>query len=313
MSKRLLVAAAFLLVIAGAAGCAGEGPGGGSRPLVVATTTIVGDLVRNVAGDQAQVEVLMPPGADPHEYQASARQAGLVHDADLIVTSGLGLEQGLSSLITAARGEGAQVLELGPALDPLSWQAETTGSVPGAGSPQQRGLDPHWWLDPVRARQAVKLIAARLQALSPGGGWQQRATHYAAKLRALDTSVRDLAAKVPQGRRKLVTLHAALGYFAARYGFTVIGVVIPGGSTEAQPSAEHIAGLAARIRDEGVPVIFGETTLPTQMADSLAREAGPGVTVVQLYTGSLGQPGSAAGTYLGMITTDAQRIANALA
>jgi zinc/manganese transport system substrate-binding protein len=303
MGKRLIVIAAALLVMSAAAGCGGQAPGAERGPLVVATTTVVGDLVRNLAGDQARVEVLMPVGADPHEFQASARQAVLVREADLLVTSGLGLEEGLQDLIGAVRDEGVQVLELGPELDPLPWQAEGVGD---------QGVDPHWWLDPVRAAQAARLIAARLEALSAGGGWRQRADQYVAKLQSLDREVRTLVATVPQQQRKLVTLHQAFGYFAARYGFEVVGVVIPGGSTEAQPSAKEIARLAARINDQGVPVVFAETTLPTRLADALAREAGPGVRVVRLYTGSLGEAGSAAGTYLGMIATDAQRIAGAL-
>jgi zinc/manganese transport system substrate-binding protein len=277
MGKRLIVTAAALLLVSAAAGCAGQAPGAERGPLVVATTTVVGDLVRNVAGDQARVEVLMPVGADPHEFQASARQGALVREADLLVTSGLGLEEGLQDLIGAARDEGVPVLELGPELDPLPWRAEGVGD---------QGLDPHWWLDPVRAAQAARLIAARLEVLSPGGGWRQRADGYAAKLQALDREVRTLLATVPQEGRKLVTLHQALGYFAVRYGFTVVGVVIAGGATEAQPSAKEIARLAARIKDQEVPVVFAETTLPTRLADAVAREAGPNIRVVRLYTGS---------------------------
>jgi zinc/manganese transport system substrate-binding protein len=303
MGMRLIVVAIALLVMSAAAGCAGRAPGGERGPLVVATTTVVGDLVRNVAGDQAPVEVLMPIGADPHEFQASARQAALVREADLLVTSGLGLEEGLQDLIGAVRDEGVPVLELGPELDPLSWQAERV---------KDQGLDPHWWLDPLRAARAARLIADRREALSPGGGWRQRADQYVAKLQALDRDVRTLVATVPKAQRKLVTLHQAFGYFAARYRFEVVGVVIAGGSTEAQPSAKEIARLAARINDQGVPVVFAETTLPTRLADSLAREAGPNIRVVRLYTGSLGEAGSTAGTYLGMIATDAQRIAEAL-
>jgi zinc/manganese transport system substrate-binding protein len=303
MGKRLVVIAASLLLIGVAAGCTRQAPRGQDGPLVVATTTIVGDLVRNVAGDQARVEVLMPIGADPHDFQPSAQQGALVREADLVVTSGLGLEEGLQDLLDAARDEGVPVLELGSELDPLPWEAEGVGN---------QGLDPHWWLDPLRAQEAARLIAARLRALAADGAWQQRADQYVATLQALDRDVRALIATLPKQRRKLVTLHQAFGYFAARYRLEVIGVVIPGGSTEAQPSAQEIADLAARIRGQGVPAIFAETTLPTRLADALAREVGPGVRVVRLYTGSVGERGSGAGTYLGMIATDAQRIADAL-
>lgn len=276
-----------------------------SEPLVVATTTIVGDLVRNVAGDAARVEVLMPIGADPHEFQPSARQGASLREADLVVTSGLGLEERLQDLVDAARDDGVEVLELGPRLDPLPLGEEE--APPGEPEP-----DPHWWLDPVRAQEAVRLIAARLDVVRTGEAWQRRADAYVAELQALDEEVDRLVAGIPQERRKLVTLHDAFRYFAARYGFEVVGVVISGGSTEAQPSAQEIADLAALIRAEGIPAIFGETTLPTQLADALAREIGSGVQVVRLYSGSLDEPGSGAGTYLDMIATDAQRIAEAL-
>jgi zinc/manganese transport system substrate-binding protein len=308
MSRRLATAAAFLALI-GAASCA-EDLAGEPGPVVIATTTIVGDLVHNVAGDAAHVEVLMPIGADPHEFQASARQGARVRAADLVVTSGLGLEEGLRDVIDAAAGEGVEVLELGPALDPLPLEAP--GAHAGMRPRATGGLDPHWWLDPVRAQGAVRLVAARLEALWAGGGWQQRADRYVSQLQALDEDVRALVVTVPAGRRKLVTLHSALGYFAARYELTVVGVVVPGGSTDAQPSARQIAQLAALIRTEEVPAVFGETTLPTRLVDSLAREVGTGVQVVPLYTGSLGEPDSVAGTYLGMIATNAQRIVEAL-
>jgi len=302
MGSRLVLAAGLLLAVAAAASCTEDPSGDGDQPLVVTTTTIVGDLVGNVAGDEARVETLMPIGADPHEFQPSAQQGALFRDADLVVTSGLGLEQGLQALVDVARDEGVEILELGPELDPLPLGGDATDGEP----------DPHWWLDPVRAQEATRLIADRLETVAPSGGWGQRAEAYAAELAAIDLDVREALDTVPQERRKLVTLHDAFRYFAARYGFEVVGVVIPGGSTEAQPSAQEIAELAGLIRAEAVPAIFGETTLPTQLADSLAREVGSDVQVIRLYTGSLDEPGSEAGTYLDMIATNARRIAEAL-
>ncbi len=292
------VLAALFSMLLGLAGCAGGQPEVG-RPLVVATTTIAGDLAAHVVGHEARVEVLMPVGADPHDFQPSARQAASLRDAVLVVSSGLGLEAGLADALEAAGDEGTPILELGPALDPRQ-----LGDDPG--SP-----DPHWWLDPVRAARATRLIGQRLGAIA-GGDWAARAASYADDLEALDDDLRATLGTIPTARRTLITSHAAFGYFAERYDFKVVGVLIPGGSTQAQPDPRLLAELAAVMRSENVRAIFGETTVPANVARALADEVGGGVRVVVLYTGSIGEPGSGADTYVGMLRTNAERIADAL-
>jgi zinc/manganese transport system substrate-binding protein len=293
------VTMALLASVLGVAGCSG-GPTTDGRPLVVATTTIVGELVAHVAGDQARVEVLMPIGVDPHDFQPSARQAASLREADLVVSSGLGLEGGLADALEAATEEGTPILELGPALDPRPLGDDA--SVP----------DPHWWLDPIRAARAVDLIGERLGEIA-AGGWSARAMVYADQLNALDGELRSILDAIPDSRRTLITSHAAFGYFAERYDLEVIGVLVPGGATQAQPDPRLLAQLAAVMRAGGVPAVFGETTLPTNLADALANEVGGEVRIAVLYTGSLGAPGSGADTYIGMLRTDAELIADALA
>jgi zinc/manganese transport system substrate-binding protein len=121
-----------------------------------------------------------------------------------------------------------------------------------------------------------------------------------------------MLADIPASRRKLVTNHDSLGYFADRYGFEIIGAVVPGGSTLGDPSSAELAGLVEKISSAGVPAIFAETTEPTALAEAVAREVGDDVVVVELYTGSLGEQGSGADTLIGMLLTDAGRIAGAL-
>jgi zinc/manganese transport system substrate-binding protein len=292
-----VVALAAALVVL--AGC-DTSPSDHEKPLVVATTSIVGDLVGQVAGDEAQVDVLIPVGADPHDFEPSARQAASLRQADLVVSSGLGLEVGLADALDAAAEEGRLVLELGPSLEPRPLAGDL--AVP----------DPHWWLDPLRAARAVRLIGQLLDMIAPGD-WVARAAAYAADLEALDGELRSILGTIPGARRMLITSHAAFGYLAERYGLEVIGVLVPGGATQAQPDPRRLAELAATIRDLDVPAVFAETTLPTNVADTLADEVGGEVQVVVLYTGSLGEPGSGADTYAGMLRTDAQRIADALA
>lgn len=293
-------AALLVATVLGLTGCT-SAPDDGERPLVVATTSIVGDLVGRVAGDEARVEVLVPVGADPHDFAPSARQAASLREADLVVTSGLGLEAGLAGALAAAADDAVGILELGPALDPRPLGGTEWGTP-----------DPHWWLDPLRAARASELIAERLAQVA-GGDWAARSSAFAAELEDLDVELqRDLAA-VPAERRKLITTHAAFGYFAERYEFEIIGVLIPGGASQAAPDPRALAELATVIRAEGVPAIFAETSLPTNLAEALAAEIGGEVEVVALYTGSLGAPGSGADSYPGMLRTNVERIVAALA
>ncbi|MCS7002455.1 MAG: metal ABC transporter substrate-binding protein, partial [Dehalococcoidia bacterium] len=176
-------------------------------------------------------------------------------------------------------------------------------------------LDPHVWLDPSRVARAVDLIAERIAAVDrnrPASFWAERAAAYRQKVLDVDAEARAVMATIPAERRRLITNHDAFGYFARRYNLEIIGVIIPGGGTAGQPSASEIAQLARTIRAERVPAIFTEDEVSPQVAQALAREAGINVRVVTLVADTLGEPGSGAETYLGMIRTNARRIADAL-
>lgn len=298
MSKGRLLAAVTLVaaVTVVATACGDSGPAGRLR--VVATTTILGDVVANVVGDDAVVEVLIPLGADPHDYRASAQQVAALVEADLVVATGLSLEGGLEDVLAGAAADGGNVLSVGEGLDP----------IPLAGG----GFDPHVWLDPLRMAEAARLIAAELESVAGDGDWQERAAALAAKLEEADAEIRAILAEVPDDRRLLVTNHDSLRYFALRYGFEVVGTVIPGGATLAAPSSADLADLVEVIDRNGVPAIFAETTDAGSLAEAVAAEAGSPVEVVELYSGSLGPPGSEADTLIGMLLADARKIAQAL-
>ena len=163
----------------------------------------------------------------------------------------------------------------------------------------------------MRVAEAAHLIAHELAALDPSIDWEGRADAYASKIEDLHTEIEALLAPIPDADRKLITNHEALGYFAARYGFEVVDTVIPGGATLAEPGTAELAALVERIQEEGIPAIFAETIESTALAEALAAEAGGDVKVVELYTGSLGEPGSGADTLIGMLRINAQRIADA--
>lgn len=239
----------------------------------------------------------MPVGADPHEFAASARQAAELRAAAVVVANGLGLEAGLEDVLSAAEEDGAEVVRVGEMLEPLTY--------PAAGS--RHSLEPHVWMDPVRIERAVDIVATALHEFA-GVDVTAPAEAYRGELKALDREIGRLVGQVPPDRRMLVTNHFALGYFAARYGFELLGTVIPAATTEAQISTAQFAALADLIEREHVTVIFGSTTEPTKLAESLAGEVGWDIRVVELYTESLGAEGSGATSYVDMMRTDARLI-----
>lgn len=279
---------------------------------IVVTTNILGDVVQELVGDGAEVEVLMPPGSDPHDFAPSARQAAALREADVVVANGLGFEVGLLDTIEAAEADGVQVVNATDAVDvrPLSEHAEEDHADEG----EHDGDDPHFFTDPVRMHAAAEHLASELARVVDGldtPAFQDRVDAYLSALDELDAEVVQLLAEIPADRRTLVTNHEVFGYFADRYDFDVLGAVIPGGSTLAEPSAADLAELAHEIDEAGVPAIFAETSAPTRLADALAAE-GTDVEVVELYSESLGEAGGDGATYLDMVRTNAERIAAAL-
>ena len=171
--------------------------------------------------------------------------------------------------------------------------------------------DPHFWFDPLRVKLAVNLIAEHLSVLNPNGAddYWANATAYNAELDELDAWTLEQVQAVPQANRFLLTSHDSFGYFADRYGFEVIGVIL-GTTTEVEPSAEHMAELTEIVEEYNVPAVFGETTVSERLATALAAESG--AELVRLYSGSLGVEGSGAETYLDMVRANVERIVSAL-
>jgi zinc/manganese transport system substrate-binding protein len=193
-----------------------------------------------------------------------------------------------------------EVLEVASMVDPLPLKDDDTS------------LDPHFWMDPLRAGDAARVVADALSAMAPGG-WDERADAYAAEMEATDATISETLSSVPASERTMVTSHESFGYFGDRYDFEILGVIIPGGSTLAEPSSAHLADLVRVMEETGSRVVFTETTEPTALAEAIASELGGETQVVELYTESLGEPGSEAGTLSEMLITNARRISEALA
>lgn len=304
-----------MVVIAGllavtSTGCSSDDPADGTVS-VVATTTILGDLVHNVVGENAEVEVLMPVGVNPHDFQASAQQVAAIQRADLVVANGLGLETGLHDVLEAATADGVRVWDVAPDIEPRPF-VEVVDAEEAHEDHEDGDLDPHFWLDPRRVALAADLLAAELAEAAPGVDWSARADVYAAELDSLDISSVERLAVVAPADRKLVTNHLSLGYFSDRYGFEMVGTVIPGGESLANPSSAELASLVEVIESEQVRAIFTETIEPDILAQAVAAEVGYEVKVVELYTGSLGVPGSDGDTLVKMLTANVVRVAEAL-
>jgi zinc/manganese transport system substrate-binding protein len=274
------------------------------KPQIIVTTNILGDVVRQVVGDEAEVTTLMKPNADPHSFEISAQQAARMSEADLIVANGLGLEEGLEQHLKRTAKSGVKVFAAGEQVRTLSY---SSGDAEGT-------ADPHFWTDPARMIDVVTALEGSLSSVKGihPGVVSERATAYRDRLKDLDREMEKSFASIPDGQRALVTNHHVFGYLADRFGFRVIGAVIPGGTTLAAPSAAELHALAEAIRDAGVPAIFAESSQPDRLVQVLAREAGLDVDVVALYTESLSERGQEAETYLAMMRTNTDRITAAL-
>ena len=286
--RRLVLLPLLLLV----AGC-GAAASAGDRITVVATTTQVADLARNVGGAHVHVVQILAPNADPHDYELRPHDVQAVADADVVLRSGGDVDAWIADAIGGS-GTHAPVIDL------------SRGVV-------LHGDDPHWWQDPRNAMAATGEIEAALARADPAhADAYARAAHaYTGKLRRLDHAVAACIARVPAAERKLVTTHDALGYYAHRYGIEVIGAVIPSLSTEAQPSAGDTASLIAAIRRTGVKAIFAESSVNPKVEAAIARETGAKVGAA-LWADTLGPPGSDGATYLQSIASNTDAIADGL-
>ena len=260
----------------------------------------------DIVGDTANVRVLMKPNADPHSMALSAQEAASIVTADLLVYNGLGLEEGHTRHVDSASEDGVPTVAVGEHVDPISY-----GSGDSQGQP-----DPHFWTDPDRMVAGVDAIVDAVREHLPdldSGQLATNADNYREDLHKLSDWMAERFVAVPVERRKLVTNHDVLGYLAQRFGFTVVGAVVPSGSTLASPSSSDLDSLAGAIRGAGVPAIFVDSSQPDRLARVLADDAGVDVDVVELYSESLDEPGTPGATYLDMMRFNTEAITNGLA
>lgn len=305
LNKRLLlVMILFIPMLAGCGTAAGNAKPGSDGPLkVLAVESFLADIAQNVAGDRVKVETLVPLGLDPHEFEPAPSDIGRVAASQALIVNGTGLEGWLQKTLDNAGGQ-RTVIEASTGL-----QSRVDTEIPSAGG----SSDPHFWLDPVSVIHYVENIRNGLAQADPAGKtiYTQNAAAYIQKVKDLDAWIAAQVAQLPVENRLLVTNHESLGYFADRYGFRIVGAVLPSVTTDASPSAQQLAGLVQKIRSSGAKAIFLETGSNPDLANQIAAETGVRV-VTDIYTHSLSKPDGPAATYLDMMRYNVTTILEAL-
>ena len=290
-----------LLLVPSVSSCSGGTPAAtGGKLRVLATTSIVGDVVSQVGGDFIALTILMPVGTDPHEFQPRPHDAAALTDTQIIFSNGAGLEGFLQPLLESTGATGKLVeVSAGITLLPLPGSNQSTG-------------DPHTWMDPNNVIIWTQNIAAALSAADPAhtSGYQANAEAYAASLHDLDIWIRTEVAQIPPQNRLLVADHAVLGYFAAQYGFTQEGTITGSFSSEAAPSARELAALEDKIRSSGVRAVFVSEAVNQTLADQIATDTG--VKSVWIYHATLTASGGPAASYLEFMRYNVKAILEAL-
>ena len=282
-----------------AAGC-GSSASDSGRLNVVATTTQIGDFVREVGGDKVDVHQILAPNTDPHDYEPRPDDVTATADAKLVFVSGDNLDAWMDKVVSDS-GSDAKVVDLGAAV-PVKLPGESSG-------PEASRYDPHWWHDPRNAEVAVQTIAAQLDAAEPKdrATFDSNAATYESRLKRLDQGIASCIDTVPPAERKLVTDHDAFGYFAHRFGIQVVGAVLPSQTTQAQPNAQDLSNLAALIQRESVKAIFPESSLSPNLAQTIASQTGASSNYT-LYGDTLGPADSTGDTFLHMEEANADQM-----
>ena len=283
----------------------------GRKLLVVASTSILADVVANVGDDSIELTTLIKPGQDPHSYEPTPSALAAVEKAQVVFVNGYGLEEGLLDIIeSTATGV---VVPVSAGIEALSLkQLDHAGHAHDHGS-----IDPHVWFDPTNVMQWVENIEKVLSDADPMNqqAYRERADAYLNRLGTLDNSIRRDLDALPESRKKLVTDHVFLGYFANQYGIEVIGTLLPNTTTSSETSARQIAGLVEVLERTGATTIFVGSTAGTgleKLAESVAGEIGGEVKIVHILTGSLTAPGSKGDTYLSYMEYNARQIIHGL-
>jgi len=300
-----LIYLSILCVFIGVSSCTSQTPN--SELLkVVATTTIIGDVVRIVGGEYIQLTVLLPVDTDPHSFSPAPKAIADIENADVVFINGFGLEESLEDLIASTAEE--KMISISEGIETIEFDAHSREE----NEHNHEGVDPHVWMSPINVRIWVNNTVETLTKLDPihSEVYQSNAEAYLSELTDLHNWILEQIAQIPQENRLLITDHDTFSYFADLYSFKVIGVLLPGGSTLAEPSAQDIARLENDIEAFQVPAIFVSITGNQILAERVSMDTG--VKIIPLYTGSLSSSDGPVPTYIRMMRYNVTEIVNAL-
>jgi zinc/manganese transport system substrate-binding protein len=277
--------------------CSSSQPETSARPNIVVTYSVLGSVVLDLVGDAADVTILIPDGQDPHDFQPSARDIETINNADIVVSNGLDFEEGLEDVLASAIESGASVYMVGENItvrEPDEDHAEEEGHAHGAG-------DPHLWLSPLSFTQALPSLTA---AINKATGLSIDETTALDQLTKLDNEITEVIDTIESC--VMVSGHDEMGYFADRYGCTVIGAIIPSFSTTSEATAKQIADLKVLAASNNVKAVFTGLGTPAEVSEQLASELG--IAAVSLSTHYL----NGAANYREFMLNLANQIAEAL-
>jgi manganese/iron transport system substrate-binding protein len=307
-----LTAVILILTLAAASACSPQAavqqPAEG-RLRVLSTTSLVADVVAQIAGDRVEMTTLIPPGVDEHGFQPSPQDIALASQVDLIFINGAGLEEFIERFLQNADGN-AGLISVSDGIELMEGEAHEEEE--GEDEDEHEEGDPHVWTDPNNVLVWVNNIENGLTTADPANAayYTENANQYRQQLRELDDWVAAQVNQIPLERRKLVTDHTVFTYFASRYGFEQVGAVVPSYSTLAQPSAQELAALEDTIRELQVPAIFVGNTVNPSLSERVAQDTG--TKLVYILTGSLTEADGAAPTYIEYIQYNVNAIVEAL-
>jgi ABC-type Zn uptake system ZnuABC Zn-binding protein ZnuA len=281
--------------------------GDGEQLRLVVTTNIIADVVQNVGGEAIEIVSLIPPGADPHTFQPSPGDLRAMTHAHVIMINGAGLEEFLYDTLAQIADE-VPIISLSEGIELRQYHTDGDADE----HDDHAGVDPHVWFDPLNIVIWAENCGRALGTLDVENRnyFSENTQQYVDTLTSLHDWIENKVAEIPEENRKLVTDHLTFGYFAQRYGFTMVGAVIPAFSTSAEPSAQELAKLNDTIGAEDVPAVFVGIMTDSRLAALIAQDTG--VDLVPLYTGSLSEPGGPADTYIRLMQYDVNAIVQAL-
>ena len=303
--KQIVIIALALLTAVSVLSCQSGVPSNNTgKKSIVVTYSILGSIVKELVSDKATVTVSIPNGLDPHEWEPSAKDIEAINKADLVIQNGLGLEGGMQKTLEVAQSNGVKFFT---ASDYITVRHVGSGEGIPSGDPDQvlGAADPHLWMDPVTMKSVVAALAPVLkETLNLDVSVQ--ATALENRLDNLNNEITSTVSVLPMANRKLVTGHESMGYFAQRYNFKLVGVIVPSLSSQADVSAADMAGLKKAIQDNSTKAIFSELGTSAAVAKTIGEETG--VQVVELSTHVLPPDGS----YFTFMRNIANTITNAL-